>query len=477
MRLRIALGIGLAASALGLANLCASAQPAATGEPIVLGQRFELRSQIMDEARTFQVHRPSDYDISNARYPVLIVLDGEWQFQHVSTTVDLLSDEGKIPRMLVIGIPNTDRDRDMDSAAAPGSSPFLKFITDELVATIDRNYRTLPYRILVGHSGAGLYALYTMINAPEAFRGYIVIAPAFGDNRDLPRAVETFLGEHEEPDLNIDLFMAADDSTGMQLSGAWELSSYVNERASRVRDLRFTLRRYAESHGTVPLLSVYDGLQSIFDGWGLHPDAAFSLYQQGGLAAIDRHFAALSTRLGFPVPVPDGALIGVFGNLESRKRFPEAEQLIKKVIERSPDDPAGHYYAARLYAQMGNRPLAIDALKESLRLSPNYGPSRGLLNFMWFDPNEFVPAAQMLDSDLAKFTGRYGTTSVVFEIELDGDELVAKTSEREYELIAQSATTFAYSGSSSGTLSFRTDDRGRVTGLAFANGPELAKLR
>jgi uncharacterized protein len=475
MRLRWTLGIGLAAT-LGMTGLCASAQPAA-GKPIVVGQRFELRSQTMDEVRSFQVHRPPDYDVSNARYPVLLVLDGEWHFQHVSTTVDLLSDEGKIPRMLVIGIPNTDRDRDMDSAAAPGSSSFLKFITDELVPTIDRDYRTVPYRILVGHSGAGLYALYSLISEPEAFRAYIVIAPSFGDNRELPKTVETFLREHENPNLNVDLFMTADDATGMQLSGAWELSSYLNERASRVRDLRFTLRRYAESHGTVPLLSVYDGLQSIFDGWSLHPDEAFALYEQGGLTAIDRHFAALSTRVGFPVQVPDGAPIGVFGHLESRKRFPEAEQVINKVIERSPDDPAAHYYAARLYAQMGNRALAVDALKESLRLSPNYGPSRGLLNFMQLDPSEFVSEARMLAKDLAKFVGGYGTTGVVFGIELDGDELVGKTADSEYELDAQSATTFTYSGPSRGTVSFRTDDRGRITGLEFSNGPELAKLR
>jgi predicted alpha/beta superfamily hydrolase len=394
MKLRSTLGVGLAALLLGLTDLCASAQPAAAGEPIVVGRQFELRSQIMNEGRTFQVHRPSDYDTSNARYPVLIVLDGEWHFQHVSTTVDLLSDEGKIPRMLVIGVPNVDRDRDMDSAAAPGSSSFLKFITDELVPTIDRDYRTLSHRTLVGHSGAGLYALYSLVNAPQAFRAYIVIAPSFGDNRELPKTVETFLGEHEDPDLNVDLFMTADDATGMQLSGAWELSSYLNERASRVRDLRFTLRRYDESHGTVPLISVYDGLQSIFEGWSLHPDEAFALYEQGGLSAIDKHFAALSTRLGFPVPVPDGALIGVFGSLESRKRFPEAEQVVKRVVERSPDDPGAHYYAARLYAQMGLRPLAVEALRESLRLSPNYGPSRGLASFMRLDPNELPPEAR-----------------------------------------------------------------------------------
>jgi tetratricopeptide (TPR) repeat protein len=481
MGLRLTLGVSLSTLALGLSGLCVSAQPITVGEPIVVGQRFQIRSDSMSEGRSYLVHRPADYDITNTRYPVLIVLDGNEHFQHVSTTVDFLTAAGRIPAMLVIGIPNTDRDRDMDSTAAPDSSPFLNFITDELVPTLDRDYRTQPYRILVGHSGAGLYTLYSMINASEVFRAYIVIAPAFGDNRDLPKVVDAFLQQHPDPNLNADVFLTTGDSQGQGLSGAWELSSYLQERASRVRDLRFTFRRYVESHAAVPLLSVYEGLQSIFEGWDLHMDEAFALYEHGGLTAIDKHFAALSARLGFPVAVPDGALIGVFGNLEYRKRFAEAEQVINKAIGASPDSAEPLYYAGRVYMQMGNNPLAVETLKKSLQLSPNYGPSRGLLRYMNVDANELVPEVRVAGSDLSKYVGGYGTSAVVFEIERRGDQLIGKTSQREYELSVLSSTTFSYSEnnvySSSGIVSFRTDDGGSVTGLMFQNGPELAKLR
>jgi tetratricopeptide (TPR) repeat protein len=335
----------------------------------------------------------------------------------------------------------------------------------------------------VGWSGAGLYALYSMVNAPGAFRGYIVMAPAFGDNRELPRTIRDFLEAHPDPSLNADLFMTADDATGMGLSGAWELSSYLQDRAARVRDLRFTFRHYPdESHTSVPLRSVYDGLQSIFEGWGLDRDDAFALYEQGGLAAIDKHFATLSARLGFPVPVPEEALDGAFGRLEGLKRFAEAEEVIKRAMESFPESPSALYYAGRVYMQMGNTALAVETLKKSLLLSPNYGPSRGLLQYMKVDPNELVPEVRVSGSDLAKFVGGYGTSAVVFEIERRGDNIVGRTSEREYELDAQSATTFSYSennvNSSGGIVSFQTDDRGRVTGVVFQNGgAELEKLR
>ncbi len=476
MTLRLALRIGLSALALGLRSLCF----AADGEPIVMGQRFQLRSESTGEMRTYQVHRPPNYDIGNARYPVLIVLDGNEHFQHVSATVDFLAGAGKIPAMLVVGIPNTDRVRDLLSySAAPGPSALLKFITDELVPKIDRGYRTRPYRLLMGWSDGGLFALHALIQAPETFRGYVLAVPAFGDDRALPKAVSAFLDAHKDPFLNTDVFMATADETGSNLTGAFELSSYLQTRASRVRDLRFTLRRYPdESHGSVPLRTIYDGLLSVFEGWEI--ESPFTVYDQGGLAAIEKHFAALSERLGFPAAVPDEALFATFGQLEYRKRFPEAEQVIRRAIELYPDNTTALYYAGRLYMEMGNTPLAVETLKKALLLSPNDGAARSLLEEMKVDA--VVPEQHVTGKDVAKYVGGYGTSAVVFEIERRGDRIVGKTADKEYELEALSGTRFHWSDhnvySNGGTVSFRADSRGRVTGLVFENGgAELKRLK
>lgn len=475
MRLRLAVVSGLTACALGLPGFYVQAQQAAAA-PIVVGRHLQLRSQSMGDVRTYLVHRPANYDISNARYPVLVVLDGEEHFQHVSATADFLAAAGKIPAMLVVGIPNVDRFRDLDSNAAPGSSPFLKFVRDELLPTIDRDYRTRPYRILAAHSYAGLFALYSLIEAPEAFRGYVVMAPAFGDNRELPKTIDAFLAQHKDLKLNAAVFLSTDNGTGQNLTGAWELSSYLQDRAARVRDLRFTLHPNPnESHAALPLRSVDEGLRFIFDGWEVADP--FTLYEQGGLTAIDKHYAELSARLGFPVAVPDDVLFTTFGQLERFKRFPEAEQVINKAIGASPESVTALYYAARLYAQMGNRPLAVETLKRALLLSPNDAASRSLVEYMKLDANDFAPRVRLPAGDLAKFVGGYGASAVVFEIGQRGDKLVGKTSERDYELSALSTTTFTYSDDG-GTLSFKVDGHGRVTGLEFGKGgAKLTKLR
>jgi predicted alpha/beta superfamily hydrolase len=143
------------------------------------------------------VHRPANYDFSSARYPVLIVLDGDWNFQHASTTVDFLADDNRIPAMLVVGIPNTDRSRDL--FPQNGAENFLKFITTELIPKLDQDFRTQPYRILVGHSNGGLFGLYSVIGAPGAFKGYILASPVLeSDSRELPKSVGSFLDAHKD---------------------------------------------------------------------------------------------------------------------------------------------------------------------------------------------------------------------------------------------------------------------------------------
>jgi hypothetical protein len=158
-------------------------------EPVVIGEKFQIESRVLAETRTYVVHTPDYYKKRTDAYPVLVLLDAENNFAYTSAAVHLLSANGRIPAMIVVGINNTDRTRDMTpsrpassfggaSWTGGGADKFLSFIADELLPTIDRNYRTRPYRVLIGHSLGGLFAVYALLNRPEVFKGYIVTSPS-----------------------------------------------------------------------------------------------------------------------------------------------------------------------------------------------------------------------------------------------------------------------------------------------------------
>src|SRR5580692_6186874 len=175
-------------------------------EPFVIGEEFEIESKVLAETRTYIVHTPPSYKSGKDAYPVLVLQDGDGHFAYTTSAVDMLSGNGRIPPMIVVGIINTDRARDMTPTkpasgfggapwigSAGGADKFLAFIADELLPTIDHNYRTRPYRVLIGHSFGGLFAVYALLNRPEVFKGYLAISPSlWWDDQILVRTAQPF---------------------------------------------------------------------------------------------------------------------------------------------------------------------------------------------------------------------------------------------------------------------------------------------
>lgn len=59
-----------------------------------------------------------------------------------------------------------------------GSSKFKDFIEKELIPYINRTYRASNERALVGHSQAGLFTTWMMLEHPDIFEKYIILSPS-----------------------------------------------------------------------------------------------------------------------------------------------------------------------------------------------------------------------------------------------------------------------------------------------------------
>ena len=149
-------------------------------------------SSVMGETRLVNVYTPPRYARSpRAHFPVLYMPDGgiDEDFPHIVNTVDSLITLGIIRPVIVVGIPNTQRRRDLtgptrvksDSAIAPQvgrSAVFREFIRVELIPYIDAHYRTAPERSIVGESLAGLFVVETFFDMPKLFDHYLAFDPS-----------------------------------------------------------------------------------------------------------------------------------------------------------------------------------------------------------------------------------------------------------------------------------------------------------
>src|SRR5919108_5824074 len=82
---------------------------AIAAEPVPI----QIESKVMSESRTILVRTPDSYMRGTAKYPVLYLTDGARQIANLSAVADFLSREGRMPEMIIVGINNTDRTRDL----------------------------------------------------------------------------------------------------------------------------------------------------------------------------------------------------------------------------------------------------------------------------------------------------------------------------------------------------------------------------
>lgn len=164
---------------------------AAAQEPVPAHQTFTMESAVLGETRRINVYTPPGYTGCCAEYPVLYMPDGGVQedFPHIASTVDAGIRAGELRRMIVVGIENTERRRDMtgpteveeDRRIAPrvgGSAAFRRFIADELVPEVRRRYRVTGEMAIIGESLAGLFIVETFFLQPDLFDTYIALSPS-----------------------------------------------------------------------------------------------------------------------------------------------------------------------------------------------------------------------------------------------------------------------------------------------------------
>jgi predicted alpha/beta superfamily hydrolase len=170
---------------------------AAPADPVPPHDTLTIMSKAVAEPRLVNVHTPEGYAGSATRYPVLYLPDGgvDEDFPHVVNTLDSLVKLGEVRPFIVVGIPNTERRRDMtgptavasDSAIAPrvgGSAAFRGFIRDELMPEIGAKYRTTRETGIIGESLVGLFIMETLLTEPKMFDHYIAFSPSIWWNRD-----------------------------------------------------------------------------------------------------------------------------------------------------------------------------------------------------------------------------------------------------------------------------------------------------
>ena len=209
-------------------------------DPIPKHDNFTIESKFVNETRVINVWTPPNYKNSKDALPVLYMPDGgiKEDFPHIANTIAKLVENKSIPPIILVGIENTERRRDLtgfsevkaDAEYCPlsdGAKNFRAFITNELVTEINNKYRTTKEKGIIGESLAGLFVMETFFLTPQTFDFYIAMDPSiWWNNHYLEKEANNYLKAF--PDKNLKLWFAG--------SSAEDISKYTNKVAATLQD-------------------------------------------------------------------------------------------------------------------------------------------------------------------------------------------------------------------------------------------------
>jgi predicted alpha/beta superfamily hydrolase len=341
----------------------------------VFGHRIEFDSDLLGEEKAVFIYLPDSYKVGSSRYPVVFVLDGKSYFEPFAGMVKYMSLYEMIPEMIIVAIESGDRLKEFtytkadektgDWPTSGGAETFRKFLSSELIPYIDASYRTQHFRILVGHSLAGLFAVETFSRSPDLFQTTIALSPSLYWNQfDWLKNAENFLDRYDS--LKHFLFISGEKKDEEQTRYLDKFKDLVEARAPK--DFVYEYRCFPEeNHGSVAFPGLYSNLKHLFKGWQFPGEA-----WETGPDKVKDHFQSLSERFGYPVLIAEEFLTGhAFHGLRRHNAPNEAIRLFEFCLILYPNSAESYEGLGEAYAQKGMKEKAMEFYQKALDLDPS----------------------------------------------------------------------------------------------------------
>jgi uncharacterized protein len=435
---------------------------AQTDNKITIGTIDSIQSKVLNENRKIWVYMPKSKE--NKRYPVLYLMDGDGHFSSVVGMMQQLSTVNGntiCPEMIVVGIPNTDRMRDLTPTHVEadaylksdflkktgGGEAFISFIEKELMPHIESKYPTEPYKMFIGHSLGGLMVMQALVYHPELFNAYVAIDPSmWWDNNKLLKQSKKIFTDKKFDGKSLFIGIANTMDEGMSLEKVQKDTSNDSRHIRSILELRDDLARNKQNglkfqskyygddtHSSVALITEYDALHFIFDFYPFKTNNKEQADTTTTLAnKYASHYANVTKQLGYQVKPSENMINSMGYQALTAKQFQKAESFFKLNIAHFPEsgnvyDSYGDYFLAKK-----DTANAIVQLKKSLSLKDNAETKKKLEGLKGSGETFKLTA-----TDLQKYAGEFEIEDVGISIKTfvkDGKLHILATGRPEAEL-------------------------------------------
>ena len=143
-----------------------------------------IESEALGTTRELKIQLPRNYKANDDQaYPLIIVFDGDYLFEAVAGNVDYYSYWKDMPDAIVVGVNQVDSRADDCTISLDNFLPhkkgaqFYDFVVTELIPFVTENYRSLDFKIAVGHGKTANFINYFFFKKSPVFNAFIALSP------------------------------------------------------------------------------------------------------------------------------------------------------------------------------------------------------------------------------------------------------------------------------------------------------------
>ena len=318
-----------------------------------------INSSKLGAERELKIQLPRNYDSNTEkRYPLIIVLDGDYLFEPMAGNVDLYSYWEEMPEAIVVGVNqgNSRRDDSFYSnktfLPADTGAAFFEFLGMELLPYLDQKYRTARFVVAAGHDITANFINYYMFKPNPIFQGYINFSPELAPEM-AQRLIESFRTATDHK-----WFYLATSSGDVKVLR--QDTEVLNEQLQGIEN-EFFHHQFDSFDGATHFGLIGEAipraLQHIF---GIFSPISIKEYETQIVTLETSPYDYLIDKyekieqlygLKFPVRVNDFLAVGKA--LEERQNWDDMEKLGDLAREQYPKTTLGLYYQARAYEGYG----------------------------------------------------------------------------------------------------------------------------
>lgn len=333
----------------------------------------QVSSPRLNENREITVGLPPSYEKNtNRKYPLLVLLDGDYLFDPFQGSLNYAAYWDDLPEMIIVAISqNKNNERETDCAVdetnglpAESGEKFFEFISMGVLPYMQQKYRISEFKIIAGHDTTAGFLNFYLYKDKPLFDAYISMSPelAKGMEEQIPERLATI----EQP-----IFYYHSTSDG----DVKKMQERIRELDKGARTVKKASLNYrfdefkGASHYSLVLHSIPNALYQFFASYQPISTSEFNekivTLPSGFVDYLTKKYDTMEKSLHMKMPIRINDFKAIEAAILRNKAYAEFDKLAELAKKNYPKSMLYDYQMGMMYEKLGDYKKAVKSYQNA----------------------------------------------------------------------------------------------------------------